>query len=273
MTNLSAVLPRRWRARLAMLPAMLALAFLAACTSSPRHGGQYGFGVRETISESFRSGGHAIPVDVMKADARGPRPAVVMLHGASGIGNGYMLYPHGGAIAERGIHVFVVDYYAGLGSVSNRSSPGLFAEREKIISDAIAYVRGRKDVDPAKVGVFGLSLGGFHALSLAAQDPSIAAVVDLMGAMPQNISLDDIVRMPPTLILHGSSDRVVTPRRMAAVAAMLDRTGTPYEVKLYIGEGHTLGADAHYDSVLRTANFFDRYLNGTLLASAVRFRR
>ena len=256
----------------ASYPALLSLLLLSGCTTPPPFEGE-GFRLAPRVAESFRSGSRSVPLEVMYAETTGPRPAVVMLHGASGIGNGYMLYPHAGAIAERGIHVFVVDYYGGMGSVGDRSSPAHFAQRERIIADAVEHVRSRPEVDAEKVGVFGLSLGGFHALSLATQDSRLAAVVDMMGAMPQSVAADEVLRMPPTLILHGSADRVVTPRRMAALASMLDRVGAPYEVKLYMGEGHTLSSQAHADSVLRTANFFDRHLNGVLIAALPRSRR
>ena len=262
------------------MAAILATALLAvsACTSPPtifdRSASTETNSYVPRIAESFRSGGRTIPMEMMRANATGRSPAVVMLHGASGIGSGYMIYPYGGAIAERGIHAFVVDYYDGLEVSGSKASPAHFAVRERIIADAVAAVRARPDVDPDRVGIWGLSLGGFHALALAAQDPQIAAVVDLVGAMPQNIPIDDVTHMPPTLVMHGSNDRTVPPRRMAQVASMLDRIGAPFEVKLYVGEGHSFSPPNHADSVRRSAAFFDRYLNnGSQIAMLPAARR
>ena len=241
----------------------------AACTTPPRpEDGATVISFASRGSESFRSSnGRTIGMDVVYAKGAGPKPAVVMLHGAAGIGNGYLLYPHANAIADRGIHVFLVDYYDGIGAGSDRASSAYFPQRERVIADAVEHVRGRAEVDPDRVGLFGLSLGGFHALSLASQDSRLGAVVNFMGAMPQSVQADQVYRMPPTLIMHGSADRIVPPRRMAALATMLDRLGTPYEVKLYMGEGHTLGGQALADSARRSAAFFERHLqHGTQLA-------
>lgn len=42
---------------------------------------------------------------------------------------------------------------------------------------AIAFARARDEVDPARVGVWGTSFSGAHAIHLAACDPSLAAAV------------------------------------------------------------------------------------------------
>ena len=45
---------------------------------------------------------------------------------------------------------------------------------------AVAFARRLDGVDPTRIGVWGMSLGGGHALSVAASDPGIAAVVALV---------------------------------------------------------------------------------------------
>ena len=42
---------------------------------------------------------------------------------------------------------------------------------------AVAWVRGRDDVDADRVALWGNSLGGAHVISVAADDPRIVAVV------------------------------------------------------------------------------------------------
>lgn len=244
---------------------------LGGCSSEPRPLPPIGDVPR--IADSFRSGGRDVRLEVMPAAGGGWRPAVLILHGASGIGSGHMIYPYAAAIAGRGIHVFIAHYFDGLAAGSNRSGTAHFAERERIIADAVTHIRGRPEVDPARVGLWGLSLGGFHALSHASRDPHVAAVVNVMGAMPHSVPLDRVGRMPPTLIIHGTRDRVVPMRRVAALAALLDRIGTPYETRFYEGAGHALRGDALADSVWRSADFFDRYLNGGAVAGAALWLR
>ena len=45
---------------------------------------------------------------------------------------------------------------------------------------AVAYARGLEAVDPQRIALWGMSLGGGHALMTAAGDPRLAAVVALM---------------------------------------------------------------------------------------------
>ncbi|MGR8949553.1 MAG: alpha/beta hydrolase family protein [Gammaproteobacteria bacterium] len=44
---------------------------------------------------------------------------------------------------------------------------------------------------------------------------------------------------PPTLILHGSADRVVTPRSARSLAARLAQNNSQYRLRIYDGVGHT----------------------------------
>lgn len=163
---------------------------------------------------------------------------------------------------------FIVNYFDGLGprAKGGRSAPRLHNQRDRVIADALAHVRARPDVDPERIGVFGLSLGGFHALHLASRDSGIAAVVNMFGAMPAPVARQGLVRMPPTLILHGDRDRVVPVRRAYELARLLDRSGVPYELQIYRGQGHNFQGGALADSVRKTVDFFDRYL--TLPAAA-----
>ena len=59
------------------------------------------------------------------------------------------------------------------------------------IKAAIAYLRTRSDVDPAKIGGIGLSVGGELMLEAAAETPELAAVVsEGAGARTRGEELD-----------------------------------------------------------------------------------
>src|SRR5690606_1139453 len=175
----------------------------------------------------------------------------------------WLVYPHGEELARRGMDVFVVRYYDGLkGNDAVKSGVALHDRREEIISDALAFVATRPGIDPSRIGVYGMSLGGFHALALGATDGRVAAIANVMGAMPRQVPADRIEKMPPTLLIHGARDRIVPISRMYEVASMLDTIGANYEIKVYLDQAHNLAGDAHPDSVLTVAEFFDRQLNG-----------
>jgi len=214
--------------------------------------------------EGFRMAGHWVRMDVVKADPNllgndGKAPAVLILHGSRGLGDGSLFYPQARALADRGISAFVVHYFDGL-SEASKAAPALHDRREKIISEAISQISNRKDVDAERIGVFGLSLGGFHALSLGSRDERVQAVVNMFGAMPAEVERKGVDRMPPTLVLHGDKDRVVPVRKAHELESLLKEVGAEYEVKIYQGQGHAFRGEAKEDSISRTTDFFERYL-------------
>ena len=55
----------------------------------------------------------------------------------------------------------------------------------------IDWLCQRPDVDPTRIGITGVSLGGMHAWLTAAADPRIAAVVPLIGVQGYRWALDN----------------------------------------------------------------------------------
>lgn len=213
----------------------------------------------------FTVDGRRVRVDVVKAETETvgeeKTPAVLILHGAGGLGDGTLFYPQAKALAERGISAFVVHYFDGIPQ-SHKAAPSLHDEREKVIAEAVSYVQKQEYVDAERIGVFGLSLGGFHALSLGSRDERIQAVVNVVGAMPAEVQRRGVHRMPPTLVLHGERDRTVPVRRAHDLVNLLENVGAEHEVKIYQGEGHTFRGSAKEDSITRTVDFFERHLSG-----------
>lgn len=219
------------------------------------------------LGDGFLSGSHFIRMEVLRAAGEDPfegtrRPAVAILHGASGIAGTRLYHLYAEELNKRGIHAYIVYYYDGLPGVRNPSSPAHYPQRDRIIEDAIEHLAGRPEVDANRIGFFGVSLGGFHTLQIAATDKRVKAAVSLVGAMPRQLPLEAIAAMPPTLILHGDEDRIVPVDRAYEAASILDQVGAPYELVVYDGEGHGFSAPARDDSVHRTGDFFDIHLNG-----------
>ncbi len=208
----------------------------------------------------FMHDGRFVRVEAFHAQADGQLPAVIILHGASGMGDGTLFYPQARALTERGMSAFVVHYFDGLANRRGAAAPNLHDQRERIVTAALNYVEALPYVDGGKIGVFGLSLGGFQALSLASKDDRIQAVVDVIGAMPAQVTREGVMRMPPTLILHGDRDRTVPFKRAQELAQILENLGTPYEMKIYHGETHNFRIAAREDSVRETVDFFERHL-------------
>lgn len=105
-----------------------------------------------------------------------PAPVVVMGHGFAGTRDaGLPLMAE--RLARAGFAAFAFDYrhFGASGGV-----PRQIVDPARQLEDwhaAIRFVRSRDDVDGSRVALFGSSLGGGHALLVAAADPEVRAVV------------------------------------------------------------------------------------------------
>lgn len=209
---------------------------------------------------AFLFDGRKVRVEVFRPAGDAPGPAALVLHGASGIGEGFYVYPFAKALAARGVTAFVVRYYDGLGGRKRKASPAIFRLRERVMKAAVDFVSVQKYVLSDRIGVYGMSLGGFHALALGAQDKRIRSVVSLNGAMSSHIPLSQLEHMPPTLILHSGRDRVVPLNRTLKLKRAMEKAGVEGQIKIYKGEGHSLSRRAHADAVESVAGFLSSEL-------------
>src|SRR6185436_3980181 len=102
------------------------------------------------------SQGHQMRVEVMRQDSDERRPAILILHGASGIGDGAFYRNAAEIFAERGFITFLPHYFEGAPAKSG------FTGEERALLDVVEAAAANQYVDPSKIGLFGLSLGGFH---------------------------------------------------------------------------------------------------------------
>jgi dienelactone hydrolase len=142
------------------------------------------------------------------------------------------------------------------------------------VNDAVAYARTLPNVDKHRVGLAGFSLGGYLAVSAAA-DPKLqlSAVVELFGGLPEEFR-PKVQTMPPTLILHGELDNIVSVKEAYALLGLLSYKGQSVEAKMYEGVGHALippGKDEPdffkvMDAVSRTTKFLGTHMKKEVAA-------
>jgi uncharacterized protein len=108
----------------------------------------------------------------------GARPALVIL--ASGYGDSQdQMLPIAAFLYRAGFSVLTFDSRARKPSGGEYVTLGVL-EQQDLIS-LVSYAAGRKDVDPKRIGVLGISMGGAVAILAAAKDQRIGAVVDDCG--------------------------------------------------------------------------------------------
>lgn len=125
----------------------------------------------------FESGGVRCAADLYLPEGQPqPVPCVVMAHGGSGTKR-LGLPAYAGKFAAGGIAALVLDYRGfGASQGQPRQVIDVAAQRDDYRA-AVAFARGQPALDPDRVALWGTSLSGGHVVTVAADDPTLAAVV------------------------------------------------------------------------------------------------
>jgi carboxymethylenebutenolidase len=210
---------------------------------------------------SFESGGKPIAIDCFLPEATGQRfPTVIGLHGSGG-GHATMAEP-AALLAEQGFAVYVLHYFDRTGSSGVVDKAAIFRHFPlwmKTLWDGISFVARQPQVDPERIGLLGFSLGAYLALSDAAIDPRIQAVVEFFGGLPKEVKFF-MRRFCPVLILHGDADQTVPVEEAYHLQQVLEGKGIPYELQIYPGVGHAFKDEIWRDAGLRTLAFLRKHL-------------
>lgn len=233
-------------------------------------------------------------------------PAVLFFHGGSRrqmlLAWHYLSYYHNTYalnqyLASRGYIVLSVNYRSGTGYGLNfREALNYGATGASEFNDVLGaglYMKGRPDVDPQRIGVWGGSYGGFltaHALARASD--LFAAGVDIHGVHDWNVGIRTFIPTydpapeierrnfsasplayisgwrSPVLLVHGDDDRNVSFAETVTLAEELRKRGVTFEQLVLPDEIHGF---LRHDSWLRVfaaaADFFDRYLRVVVRSS------
>ncbi len=228
-------------------------------------------------------------------------PALLFFHGGSHrqmlLGWHYIeYYNHAYAmnqyLASRGYVVLSVNYRSGIGYGLNfREAPTQGAGGASEFNDVLGaglYLKGRADVDPARIGLWGGSYGGFlTALGLARASNLFAAGVDLHGVHDWNegirIFMPDYHPTPeqerlafesspvawldgwrsPVLLIHGDDDRNVFFSQTVKLVEALRERKVHVEQLVLPDEIHGFLRTASWLAAYHAAvDFFDRQLKG-----------
>ena len=218
-------------------------------------------------------------------------PAVLMLHGFTGnkAETHFMYARLARLLANNGIAVLRFDF-AGSGD-----SQGDFADMTILteLSDARAalrFLRRQKEIDAARLGLLGFSMGGCVAALLARENPDLKALVlwspvahpeenfksllqnarqktengrpmfDIGGLavgkpfleiLPQVQPLQAITKFTaPSLVIHGSKDQAVPPSAGQEYAELLHRNNPASHLEVIENGDHTFSSLDMVDRVL-----------------------
>lgn len=187
--------------------------------------------------------------------------AVVLLHSSEGLSvDAHAFDPHAIQLAARGYHVLVPNYF----EARARRVPWRAADIrlwEQAGRDAVTYMGTLEGVDPARVGIWGFSLGGFVATDGSA-NPDSTARVAIGVATGQDIYESERGRreLPMMLIEGYSTFPVISPATMRELAADLRRRGATVEVQMLASPERSMTGAVWCEVFQHTRRFLDTHL-------------
>ncbi len=227
-------------------------------------------------------------------------PALVFFHGGSRrqmllgfhtmqyYSNAYAMNQY---LASLGYIVLSVNYRSGIGyGLDFREAIHYGRDGASEFNDVLGagnYLRGRHDVDPEKIGVWGGSYGGFlTALALARASDMFAAGVDMHGVhqwqrpanwRPSPDPAADTRTLKtawesspmaslatwrsPVLLIQGDDDRNVPFSQTVSLARALRKQGVEFEELVFPDEIHDFLLHRHWVEAYKAeADFFQRHL-------------
>jgi carboxymethylenebutenolidase len=218
----------------------------------------------------FKSENKSVTFERFEPKTTGDHPGVIVVHGGGGPDGDWRKSGILEALTAANYLVFVPHYFDGPGGKWKRSDdPKQFLVYIRTLNDTMRAVAQQKGIAKAGVGFVGFSLGGYLVLGLAEEEkshpprvlvPQIKAVVEMYGGMPE-FAADRMTTMPPTLILHGAKDTLVTVDQAHEAENVLKAKSVPYEIKIYPDQGHGFEGGAAEDANQRTVEFLKKYLH------------
>lgn len=229
-------------------------------------------------------------------------PAVVFVHGGSqrqmmlgwhDMGYYSNAYAMNQYLAGRGYVVLSINYRSGIGygldfrEALHYGATGASEFRD--LKGAALYLHSRCDVEPAHIGIWGGSWGGFlTALALARASDLYAAGVDMSGVHdwnidnPQDFAISDSAADPnarwrlawessplssvktwrsPVLLIQGDDDPEVPFLQTVELAAALRQQQVPVQALIFPDEVHDFLLHRSWVAAYAAgAKFFDQYL-------------
>ncbi|MGH9583578.1 MAG: S9 family peptidase, partial [Bryobacteraceae bacterium] len=254
-----------------------------------------------TASDGLRVHGQLF---LPRGEKGGRHPALVFVHGGSRrqmlLGFHYMdYYSNAYALneyfANHGYVVLSVNYRSGIGyGLDFREARHYGAAGASEFNDVVGaglYLRSRPDVDPAHIGIWGGSYGGYlTALALARASDLFAAGVDFHGVhdwstlwnnVPAHLDPEEEKTFEkakqvafessplahvntwrsPVLLIHGDDDRTVPFSQTVRLVEALRRQHVPFEELILPNEIHVFLRHRDWVRAYQaTAEFFDKKL-------------
>jgi dipeptidyl aminopeptidase/acylaminoacyl peptidase len=216
------------------------------------------------------------------------RPAIVFVHGGPSRqmlpAYHYMqfyhwAYAYNQYLQSQGYIVMSINYRSGIGyGNSFRRAPNTESRGNSEYQDVVAgakYLQSRPDVDPTRVGIWGLSYGGLLTSQALARNSDIfVAGVDLAGVHLYGSSLDSTnlayqsssaahidTWKSPVYLVQGDDDRNVAFSQTVGLVQLLRNRGIYHELTVFPDDVHESLIHSRWMEVWNhSTQFLDRFV-------------
>jgi dipeptidyl aminopeptidase/acylaminoacyl peptidase len=243
--------------------------------------------------------GKTIPAILQTVPGAAKTPCILVVPGMDTIKE-YMPSPYHNHFRRRGMATLTIDG-PGQGESNIRETWVSIDNFERAGSAAIDFIQGLPEIDAAKIGAYGWSMGSYWVPRIAAHDRRLKAIVGAMGvygqkdtlfkhskpayranymymsntydeaqfdAIAEQMSLEPLARKIecPTLLAMGEFDELCP---LEDAEHFFERLNCPKELWVYENETHTFGSRLP-DFYLDVADWLRDALNGKFAANHAR---
>ena len=162
----------------------------------------------------------------------GRPPIVIMIPGLDSVKE--ELQATAEHLLRRGLAVIAID---GPGQGESEYEFAIEPAYERVTTAVADYLKGRDDIDPDRIGVFGVSLGGYYAARSAAYEPRVLATVALAGPYRWDLDWDLLPEPTRTTFQHRSGAASPAEARERAAALTLEDAAARITSPLLVAAG------------------------------------
>jgi dipeptidyl aminopeptidase/acylaminoacyl peptidase len=161
-----------------------------------------------------------------------PPPVVIMVPGLDSVKE--ELQATADYFGQRGLATLAID---GPGQGEAEYQLPIEPAYERVAAAVADFLAGRRDIDPGRIGLMGVSLGGYYAARCAAYEPRLRAAVALAG--PYRFDLDWDTRPPQSRATFQRRSGAASPQeaRRLAAALTLEQAAAKITIPLLVVHG------------------------------------
>jgi predicted amidohydrolase/dienelactone hydrolase len=159
-------------------------------------------------------------------------PVVIMMPGLDSVKE--ELQATAEYMLARGLAVIAID---GPGQGETEYELPIEPAYERVTAAVADYLQTRDDLDPGRIGGFGVSLGGYYAARSAAFEPRLKAAVALAGPYRWDLDWDDLPPQTRATFQHRSGAATPAEARERAAALTLEDAAARITCPLLVAHG------------------------------------